>query len=187
MIEAEADIVLGEAIGPSALAHSKIHKGGLRLILLPALALAGAIIASSMIGLVLPLISLRLEGMASLLWIGGGLLGVMAALRILSKQQLRGYLNGLRRLGSPATFATRFRFDEQGIAVDSDRHSYRVPWTSVLFVIAAPEHWLVQIDTLTLAVPRRAFSDKGSEAAFIDLVSERLSAEAKARSVLTGA
>ena len=183
MIEARADIALGEAIRPSAIAHSKVFRGGLGLILLPALVLAGAIIASSLIGMLLPLISLRLQGFASLLWIAGGLLGLMAALRILAKQQLSGYIKGLRRLGSPDVFPTRFRFDEQGIAVDGSRHRYQVPWSSVLFVIPAPEHWLVQVDTLTLAVPRRAFSDVEAEQGFLDLAAAQLGPEAKARSL----
>ena len=72
--------------------------------------------------MLLPLINLRLQGFASLLWVAGGLLGLMAALRILAKQQLSGYIKGLRRLGSPDVFPTRFRFDEQGITVDGSRH-----------------------------------------------------------------
>jgi len=184
MIEAQADIALGEAIRPSALAHSKIYAGGFRLILLPALAFAGALVASTVIGMLLPLVSLRLEGVASLLWIAGGLLGVTVALRILQRQHLRGYLNGLRRLGSPDRFPTRFRFDEAGIAIDSSRHRYQVPWSSVLFVVAAPDHWLVQVDTLTLAVPRRAFAGAAAEQGFLDLAAAHLSPTAKARSVL---
>ncbi|HEX6742173.1 MAG TPA: YcxB family protein [Sphingomicrobium sp.] len=182
MIEAQADIALGEAIRPSALAHSKVYSGGLRLIILPALAFAGGIIASTMIGMILPLISLRLQAYVSLLWIAGALLGLMAALRILQRQHLRGYINGLRKLGSPAIFPTRFRFDEDGIAIDSSRHRYQVPWRSVLFVIPAPEHWLVQVDTLTLAVPRRAFSDAAGESAFLELAAQGLGPDAKARS-----
>jgi hypothetical protein len=182
MIEAQANIALGEAMRPAALAQSKVYSGGLRLIFLPALAFAGGIIAATLVGMVLPLISLRLEAYNSLLWVAGALLGLTAALRILQRQQLRGYLNGLRKLGSPGTFPTRFRFDDQGIAVDGSRHRYQVPWSSVLFVIPAPKHWLIQIDTLTLAVPCRAFSDAASERAFVDLAAQCLGPEAKARS-----
>jgi hypothetical protein len=183
MIEGSADIALGEAIRPAALAHAKVCKGGLGLILLPALVFAGAMIASSLIGMVLPMISLRLEGFVSLLWIAGALLGLMAALRLLSRQQLRGYLNGLRRLGSPETVPTDFRFDDQGLAIVTSRLSYELPWTSVLFMIPAPEHWLVQVDTLTLAVPRRAFGDAAAEQMFVELAARSLTPDARARSV----
>ena len=183
MIEAQADIALGEAIRPAALAHSRIYKGGIGLILLPALVFAGAMIASTVVGMILPLISLRLESFVSLLWIAGALLGLMAALRILQRQHLRGYINGLRKLGSPEQFPTHFRFDNDGIAIDSSRHRYQVPWSSVLFVVPAPDHWLIQIDTLTLAVPRRAFADGEAEQGFLDLAAGHVTAEAKARSV----
>lgn len=184
MIEAQADVALGEAIRPSALAHSQVVKGGLALVVVPALVLAGAIVGSSLIGMVVARISPRLEGFAGLLWIAGALIGLTAALRIVARRQLDRYINGLRRLGSPPTFPTRFRFDDQGIGVDSSRHQYRAPWDSVLFVIPAPEHWLVQVDTMTLAVPRRAFADAAAEQAFVDLASERLEPGARNRSVL---
>jgi hypothetical protein len=181
MIEAQADIALGEAIRPAAIAHSKVHSGGLRQVLLPALVFAGAIVGSSLIGLLLPLVSRRLEGSVSLLWVAGGFLGLFAAFRILARQHLRGA--GLRALGSPDTLPTRFRFDDAGIAVDSERLSYRAPWDCVLFIVAAPEHWLVQIDTTTLAMPRRAFADASAERSFVALASARLTPRAKANSV----
>jgi hypothetical protein len=182
MIEAHANIALGEAIRPAALAHAKVSGGGWRLILAPALAFAGAMIAASLIGMILPLISLRLEGWVGPLWTGGALFGLILALRILSRKNIALYLNGLRKLGSPREFPTRFRFDERGMAIDSDRIHHRLPWSSVLFVIPAPEHWLVQADTMTFAVPRRAFMDGAAEQAFLDLVREHLSDAARARS-----
>jgi hypothetical protein len=184
MIEIEADIVLGEAFRPAAIAHRHVYKGALRRILLPAFALAGAIIFSSLAGMLLPLISLRLEGLASLLWIGGGILGLMLALRILSSEHMRAFLDGLRLIGSPDVFPTRFRFDDQGISVTSSRVSYSAPWASVLFIIASPEHWLAQVDTMTLAIPYRAFPDSQAERAFLDLAAARLRPEAKRRSIL---
>jgi hypothetical protein len=183
MIEIQADIPLGDAVRPAALAHSKVHQGGVRLILLPALALAGGIIGATLIGMILPLISLRLRGLLSLLWVAGGFLGLLAALRILARLQLRGFLDGLRRLGTPAVFHTRFRFDDKGIAIASQRSSFEAHWSSVLFVIPAPEHWLLQIDLTTLALPRRIFADAAAERSFLDLAAEHLTPDAKARSV----
>ena len=184
MIEAQANVVLGEAIRPAAAAHKRVYSGGIRLVLLPALALAGAIVLSSLLGRVLTLISLRLEGYIPILWVAGGVLGLLAALRILSNQHLRGFLDGLRRMGTPEIFLTRFRFDETAIHVDSGRLSHRAPWTCVLFVMPSSEHWLVQADTTTLAIPRRAFADSEAESAFLELAAERLTSEARKRSVL---
>jgi hypothetical protein len=88
-------------------------------------------------------------------------------------------------LGSPALFHTRFNFDEKGMTISSQRSSWRAPWTSVLFVMPAPDHWLVQVDTTTLAFPRRIFVDSEQEKAFLDLAGRALTPEAKARSTLT--
>lgn len=184
MIEAQADVVLGESMKPAVLAHQKVYRGGVRMILLPALALASGLIGASILARLLTLASLRLEGFTSLLWIAGAFLGFMAAVRILSRGHLKGFLNGLRKMGTPPTFATRFRFDDAGLSVESDRSSLRAPWTSVLFIIPAPEHWLVQIDTSTMAIPRRAFADEATEQGFLDLAAASLTPEAKGRSTL---
>ena len=184
MIEAQADVALGEAIRPAAIAHHRVYSGGLRIIWLPALALAGALVVSSLAGIVLELISTRLEALSPLLWLAGGVLGLMAAIRILSRQHLERFLASLRAMGSPPVFPTRFRFAEDEIAIDNPRLSHRATWDSVLFVIPAPEHWLIQIDTTTLAVPRRAFAGEAEEAAFLALAERALSEEARARSVL---
>lgn len=184
MVEAQADIALGEAIRPATIAHAHVYSGGIRQLFLPALVFAGGIVGSSLVGLLLPLISLRLQGLVPALWLAGGFLGLVGAFRILSRQHLTGFLGGLRRMGSPEIFPTRFRFDGEGLAVDSERLSYRAPWSCVLFVIPSPEHWLVQIDTTTLAVPRRAFAEASAEQAFLALAASRLSPDAKTRSVL---
>lgn len=183
MIDIEADIPLGEAIRPSGLAQSRVYKADARAILLPALVLAAAIILSSLLGMLLPLLSLNLQPIASLLWIAGGFLGLFAALRIFSAQHMRGFLAGLRRMGSPTQFQTKFHFDDKGMAIASQRSSWQAPWTSVLFVIPTPDHWLVQVDTITLAFPRRIFAE-GQEQAFLDLAERGLTPEAKARSTL---
>lgn len=182
MIEIEADIPLGEAIRPSALAQARVYQTDLRTILLAGLGMAGAIILASIFGMLLPLLSLSLQGMASLLWIAGGFLGLTLAFRIYGYRHMRGFLANLRKMGTPAVYHTRFRFDDDGIAIVSQRSSYSAPWTSVLFVIPAPEHWLVQIDTNTLAIPRRIFAAPADEQAFLDLAAGHLASEAKARS-----
>ena len=184
MIEGQADVALGEAIRPAADAHARVYSGGIRLVLLPALALAGGIVLSTLVARVLTFISMRLESYVPILWLAGGILGLVAALKILSRQHLRGFLGALRKMGSPEVFPTRFRFDETGISVDSERLSHRAPWACVLFIIPSPDHWLVQADTTTLAIPRRAFADSEAEAAFLELAAERLAPDAKRRSVL---
>jgi hypothetical protein len=184
MIDIQADIPLGEAIRPAALAQEHVYRPNARAIFIPALALAGSIILATIFGMLLPLLSFSLQPIASLLWIAGAFLGLIAALKIFSREHMRGFLAGLKGLGSPAVFHTRFQFDEEGIAISSQRSSWRCPWTSVLFVIPAPEHWLIQVDVTTLALPRRIFAERGQEQAFLDLAGRGLTLEAKGRSKL---
>jgi len=65
MVDIEADIPLGEAIRPSALAQSRIYKTDARTIVLAALALAGAIVLSSIFGMLLPMRVQVSEGRSS--------------------------------------------------------------------------------------------------------------------------
>jgi len=182
MVEAQADIGLGEAIEPATLAHSRVYRGDARMVISPVLGFLGIVVVASLISTFLPLISLRLQGFDTVLWTGGGLLGIIVALRILYRNRLRDFLTGLKRMGSPEVFPTHFRFTEQEIAIDSDRIGYRVPWSSVLFVMPGKQHWLIQVDTATFAVPYRAFSGDG-EKEFLALASKSLSEAARTRSV----
>ena len=50
-------------------------------------------------------------------------------------------------------------------------------------VIRAPEHWLLQVDTITIILPRRAFADEAAERPFLGAILERMAAEARERSV----
>jgi hypothetical protein len=49
-------------------------------------------------------------------------------------------------------------------------------------VIQAPEHWLFQVDTLTIILPRRAFANEGAEREFLRTVLERIPHAALERS-----
>ena len=182
MVEAQADIGLGEAIEPATLAHSRIYRGGARMVISPVLGFLGIVVIASLISTVLPLISLRLQGLDTILWTAGGLLGIIVALRILYRNRLRDFLGGLKRMGSPEIFPTHFQFTEQGFKIDNDRISYRVPWSAVLFMMPGKQHWLLQVDTTTFAVPYRAFSEDG-EQEFLALATRCISETARRRSV----
>jgi hypothetical protein len=80
MIDIETDIPLGEAIRPSALAQSRVYRADARAILVSALVLAGAIVLSTIFRRLLAMLSLTLQPAASLLWIAGAFLGLIATL-----------------------------------------------------------------------------------------------------------
>ncbi len=183
-VEASADVALGEAIRPAADAHARIYRGEIAGTFILALPFVGGIIAGSMAGMVVswqfPQWGSWPTSMLSLL---GMTLGLYFGLRLYSRRHLDGFLAGLRRMGSPELFPTRFRFDDQAIAIDNDRLSHRIAWPAIHFIVPGKDHWLVQVDTLTIAVPRRAFADHAAEQAFLDLARECMTDDARGRSI----
>lgn len=185
MIEANADVELGEAIQPAAEAHARVHRGELGATLILAVPFIGGILAGTIAGMAIALQFPQLGSWpTSVLSLAGMFFGLLVGLRLYSRRHLTGFLAALRKLGSPATFPTRFLFDDQGIRTENDRFSHRIAWPAVLFIIRGPEHWLVQVDTMTIAIPRRAFADAAAEQAFLDLAKARMSESARAHSVL---
>jgi hypothetical protein len=183
-VEASADMLLGEAFDPAAMAHARIYRGGFVSALIFALAFGVGISAGTFAGVAIAVWDPVLGDWATIvLGLAGAVLGFMLGLRLYSRRHLRGILASLSKMGSPPLFPTRFRFEDEAIHVDSERVSHRVAWSAVLFVAPSREHWLVQADTLTLAVPRRAFADAAAEQALLDLAEASLSEEARSRSV----
>jgi hypothetical protein len=183
-VEARADIELGEAFRPAALAHAKIYRGEFGGTLIFGLIFAAGIVGGTTAGTVLGSWFPQLRDWAtSILGLAGMVAGLFVGLRLYSRRHLAGFLDGLRKMGSPATFPTRFVFDDQGIRTENDRLSHHAAWPAVLLIIPSPDHWLVQVDTMTIAIPRRAFADAVAEQAFLALAKNCMSDEARARSV----
>ena len=180
MIEAEADIALGEAIRPAVEAYRRVYSGGWVAVIVASLIFAAVSIAGTFLAVPLERNFGQWSGIFSIL---GFILGAVLAISFYNRVQLGGFLKGLRRLGSPDFLATRFRFDETGLEIDTDRVSYRLPWSAVLLFLPAPKHWLLQADTTTFAIPRRAFAKPEDEKAFVELAKSRLSEAARERSV----
>ena len=183
-VEAHVDVQLGEAYRPAAEAHDRIYRAGLASIVMLALPFIGGIVLGTAAGMA---ISLRFPQWGSwptsILSLAGMTVGLGIGLRAYSRRHLTGFLGGLRKMGSPALFPTQFRFGPEGIETVNERVSHRIAWPAVLFVVPSRDHWLLQADTLTLAVPRRAFVDSAAEQAFLNLVEARISEEARGRSV----
>jgi hypothetical protein len=86
------------------------------------------------------------------------------------------------RRGTPETLRFTYAIEPDGLLVASDRISHRLAWHAILEVIQAPEHWLFQVDTLTIILPRRAFANEGAEREFLRTVLERIPHAALERS-----
>ena len=184
-IEATADIDLGEAIRPAAEAHARVHRGDLGATLVLAGPFIGGLMAGTVAGMAVAMSFPQFGSWpTSILSLAGMFFGLLIGLRLYSRRHLAGFLAALRKLGSPAIFPTRFRFDPDAITIDNERLSHRIAWPAVLLMVPSKDHWLLQVDTMTLAIPFRAFADAAAEQAFVDLAHERLSDDARHRSVL---
>ena len=179
MIEAEADIALGEAIRPAGEAQRRVYSGGPLNVLICAVVFALFITVGGLGSSALyPAIG-RTADFLSLLSV---VIGGMVAIALYARLHMRGFLTALRKLGSPEASHSRFLFDEAGMAIETGTISYRLPWNAVLFVAPSPTHWLIQVDTTTFAVPRRAFSEPSDEQAFVELAKSSISEPARQRS-----
>ncbi|HZB70429.1 MAG TPA: YcxB family protein [Sphingomicrobium sp.] len=184
VVEAQADVKLGEAFKPAAEAQSRVYRGEIAGTLALALPFVGGIVAGSLAG---GFVSVWYPQWGSwptsILSVAGMTIGLVFGLRAYSKRHMSGFLAELRKMGSPPLFPTHFRFADDAIHIDSGRVAHRIAWEAVLFVLPGRDHWLLQADTLTLAIPRRAFADPGAEQAFLDLVQGHISEAARSRSV----
>lgn len=179
MIEAQADIALGEAIRPAAEAHRRITRAGFASLLISATLFAVIMVAGTFLAAWL---SRYLGAGADLVSLLAFVAAAMVALGVYSRLALAGFLKGLKQIGSPDVLPTRFRFDDQRISIDTSGVSHSVPWKAVQLVLASPQHWLVQADTTTFAIPRRAFSSSADEQAFVTLAKKRLGDDVLGRS-----
>ena len=184
-VEAHADVKLGEAFKPAAEAQARVYRGEFAGTVALALPFVGGTVLGTTAGIALAAWYPQWGSWpTSILSLAGMTVGLFLGLRAYAHRHSRGFLAALREMGSPALFPTHFRFGRETIEIENERVSHRVAWSGVLFVAPGREHWLIQADTLTLAVPRRAFADPAAEQAFLDLAEASLSADARHRSVL---
>ena len=179
MIEAEADVALGEAIRPAGEAQRRVYGGGPLNVLICAIVFALFITIGGFGSSALYPALGRTADLLSLLFL---MIGGMVAVSLYTRLHMRGFLRALRKLGSPAMSRSHFRFDDDGFAIETGRIFYRLPWSAVLLVASTQTHWLIQVDTTTFAVPKRAFGLPSDEQAFVELARNSISETARAYS-----
>jgi hypothetical protein len=92
------------------------------------------------------------------------------------------FLVGVKARGTPETIRFHYAIEADALAVSSDRISHRLAWHAIQEVMPAPDHWLLQVDTITIILPRRAFADEKAEGSFLRELLARISPEARGRS-----
>jgi hypothetical protein len=186
MLTAHADVVLGEAIRPAAAAQARVLPSHWSMIVFPAIGMVVGTFAAFALTIAAQRLGVLNDLVSSLLWGFCALAGLAVGFRFAMRRYLATYLVKLRALGSPAIFPTEFRIEDEALVATSERATFRVAWPAILFVMRDKEHWLVQADTLTIAIPRRAFQDPerepAAETAFVGAILDRISPEARNRS-----
>ena len=182
MLEARADVMLGEAIEPAAVAYRRLAPSHWISGIWPGLGfLAGWVLLIAINYLLLQIgwySGLTSFFVGAICLVGGMLLGFQLAAR----QHRLAFLASLRRYGSPEVFPTRFSIEPDSLRIDSDRLGLRIAWPAVLFLARGEEHWLVQADSMTIAIPRRAFANASEETTFVQAILERVNPEVRERS-----
>jgi hypothetical protein len=174
------DMELGESVRAAPIAFQAIA-GSWRKILIPAaFGMAIALVLAPTVGaaiLMLVFFAMGPEAAGRMpshyepffvtLEIAAGLIGWKVGENRGLKRNYQRFFDGLRERGAPETVPTRFSISKTGLRATSERGSFVASWTSILEVFATESHWLVQSDSFTMALPRRAFASPNTERAFI--------------------
>jgi hypothetical protein len=195
MAEVSVEIGLGEGSRAASPAHLRLS-GGAKRVLAPAMAgLIVGFVAAPMLGSIAAWLIARFAGGAAferiagtywnavtLLQIVGAVVGWEMGEKLGLAQGFRRFLAAVAERGAPAAFPTRFRLADDGFHIDNGRLAHVAAWAAVLEVFEGPQHWLVQIDTVTVALPKRAFATREAERAFLRELASRMTPGARARS-----
>jgi hypothetical protein len=123
-----------------------------------------------------------LVSLAILLELTGTVMGYAIGFNLAAKRHGRKFLAGIKARGTPETAAFTYSLEPDAFVVSNGRLTHRVAWPALQEVIRAPEYWLLQVDTITIVLPRRAFGDEAAEREFLSAILERMAPEAHERS-----
>jgi hypothetical protein len=121
-------------------------------------------------------------GVVTLVQIGAAVFGWEIGVQVGQRRHYQRYLGALAARGTPRRLLTRFAIAEDGLRVESDRASHLARWPTVLEIGGAETHWLIQTDTLTMALPKRAFASPDDERAFVAELLAHMTPAARERS-----
>lgn len=183
-----AELHLGDSLRLAPIAHARMVGS------------QGFVLAYQVIGAVLGLfIGMLLQGFVPLAFIWGGylvptwlpiqalivicgIIGWSTGLRLAQKRHQARFLAGIRRRGTPDSVQASYRIEDAGWRLTTPRIDYLIAWDAILEIVPAPEDWLVQVDTITYFLPKRAFANAGAEKAFLGDMLQRVRPEVRERS-----
>jgi hypothetical protein len=123
-----------------------------------------------------------LVSLASLITLTGTVMGYAIGFNRAAKLHAKKFLAGIMARGTPEVATFTYTIEPEALVVSNQRLTHRVSWPALQEVIRAPEHWLLQVDTITIVLPRTTFGDEAAERGFLAAVLERMASEARERS-----
>jgi len=192
--EAEVDVELGEGAKVAPLIQDKLAGGSRRAPLGGMVGMVAGLVVVPMLATLIPYIWAKVTGApitapAASYWgwvtlaqIGAAVFGWEVGMQLGQRRHYARYLDALAARGTPRRLVTRFRLMDEGLHVESDRASHLAHWPSLLQIEPAETHWLIQSDTLTIALPRRAFASPDDERSFIAGLLAHMTPAARERS-----
>jgi hypothetical protein len=188
-----AEIRAGEAVPIIGIAQARIVGSQAFVVVYQFLGLLGGMLLSGLVAGLLPwllyLVGIEagwddqwLVSVAVLIQLIGAVMGFAIGFNAAARRHAAKFLAAVKARGTPDTLRFTYTIEPDALLVASDRISHRLTWHAILEVMRAPEHWLFQVDTLTIILPRRAFDDEQAERDFVRTVLERITPEARERS-----
>lgn len=189
------DMELGEAVRVAPIAFQAIV-GSQRWSLIPAaIGMAIGVVLAPTLGVIIFLLVFKVAGQQAAMAVHGRQESFSVALELAGaltgwkvgearywRRNTARFIAGLKERGSPAIFTTTFTIGPDGLRTGSERGGIFASWPSIVQVWSIPSHWLVQTDSLTLALPKRAFPTAQDERQFISALSVSMTEEARQRS-----
>jgi hypothetical protein len=195
MTTVKVDIDRGEAVRVAPIAFEAIAGSWRRSLIPAAIGMAiGLLIAPTLGAMILFLAFLPLGSEAAIaskghhesvyitLEIAGALIGWKMGERWYWKRHIDRFVRGLEERGTPAKVETAFSIEQEGFRTVSVRGTTIASWPSIIEVWCIPTHWLIQTDSFTFALPRRAFPTEEQERHFVAKLAACLSDQARRRS-----
>jgi hypothetical protein len=141
-----------------------------------AVLVAGTVI----VGALLMLLDSQVKPLTLALWLGWMALAVYGygkAFKIMQRRIIAGWA----RRGEVIETDADFRFDHDGLEIDTAARAFRLRWAALSELTLRGEVWLF-INAQTYVLPRRLFADAAEERAMLAFVLDHMTPDAVARS-----
>lgn len=112
----------------------------------------------------------------------GGVSGWGLGDALAQREHRKRFLAAIRNRGSPDEITVRFDLSDAGLSIVTPQTTQLFTYEAILEVIETAKAWLIQVDTTTIYLPKRAFSDREWELRFIRQMLGRMKPEARDRS-----